>query len=83
MVRKTEVTTICDRCGSSRSVASRQIGLPRNRRFILRTFDACQQCRDEVSLSEWEQSLVKAPRGGARVVVDESVVEKARRPRPK
>lgn len=72
----------CDRCDSVEGTESRMLRLPATGRQV--TFDACENCRATVSLSEWEALIPKsprAPRGG--VVVSEAVVKQAARGRRK
>lgn len=63
MAEKREVVRICDRCRSTNDVQKRQIRLPdeRNRQV---TFDACGECRRNVSLDEWEELLPGQRTGG-------------------
>lgn len=68
---------LCDRCGQPKDdVEPRSVVLPaagtKGRRF---SFDACEECRSSVPLSEWEKLLPKKPRATkASLVVSEAEV---------
>lgn len=74
----------CDRCHSTEGVERREIRLPQlGKKGRYFSFDACEECRTSVPLSEWETLLMpKRPRGVVPgVVVSEAEVAAAGRGR--